>query len=129
MMQPLHHYYINSSHNTYCSSKQLVGDSKVDMYRQLLLRSVRCIECMPSSSLLPLFSLFFPYSLPSLIAFEKPLLICLLLSFKLPPSLPISHFPFPILLYHCNARYFPLSSTYTAAPLPTVILSFLLVCF
>ncbi|CAB3398870.1 unnamed protein product [Caenorhabditis bovis] len=49
MNEPINRYFIDSSHNTYCSGNQLVYalghcGADVEMYRQALLAGCRCIE-------------------------------------------------------------------------------------
>ncbi|XP_035384356.1 1-phosphatidylinositol 4,5-bisphosphate phosphodiesterase delta-1b isoform X2 [Electrophorus electricus] len=44
MTQPLNHYFISSSHNTYLLEDQIKGPSSTEAYIRALMKSCRCLE-------------------------------------------------------------------------------------
>ena len=49
MTQPLSHYFIATSHNTYVTKHQLHGKSDVETYIRYLVQGCRCVVCVAAN--------------------------------------------------------------------------------
>ncbi|XP_068199825.1 1-phosphatidylinositol 4,5-bisphosphate phosphodiesterase delta-1a isoform X1 [Antennarius striatus] len=82
MHQPLNHYFISSSHNTYLMEDQLRGPSSTEAYIKALMKSCRCVEldCWDGANGEPV--IYHGYTLTSKVLFRDVIKVIKEFAFK-----------------------------------------------